>query len=352
MTPLIQARCETVRPEAGNVKVFTLRVQGGHFDFLQSLQAGKHVALSYPDTGGIVQQRLYSITRKPDDDLFEIAVKGSGRNSVSDHLHATLREGMTVPLQYVAGDISVDSILGYQRIAMIAGGIGITLPIALLRELAHRANKGQAVPYVQLLLSIPHVSDIPFLHELLALDLSASWFSLSVFVTRDNIRSSAQFKVGRPSSETLQHLQDPEAVVICGSYSFAQALREYTVQAHPVSRMLIEAFSPPAAPAVDIEPVPGSAPLQIHVPASGLTLSPEPGSSLLEMLEAGQVPIRSQCRAGICGACRVSIANSDGDCRFEPDFCLSDQDKAQGHALACCTFPLSGTLNVDIGTTS
>src|SRR5690606_26111109 len=213
MTPHIQARCETVRPEAGNVKVFTLRVQGGHFDFLRSLQAGKHVALSYPDTGGVIQQRLYSITRKPDADLFEIAVKGSGRNSVSDHMHATLREGMTVPLQYVAGDISVDSILGYQRIAMIAGGIGITLPIALLRELAQRARSGLPVPDVQLLLSIPRVSDIPFLHELLELDLTTAWFSLNVFVTRENIRSSAQFKVGRPSSEALQHLQDPQAVV-------------------------------------------------------------------------------------------------------------------------------------------
>lgn len=350
MTLHIQARCETVRPEAGNVKVFTLRVQGGHFDFLRSLQAGKHVALSYPDTGGTVQQRLYSITRKADADLFEIAVKGSGRNSVSDHMHATLREGMTVPLQYVAGDISVDSILDYQRIAMIAGGIGITLPIALLRELAYRDRNGQHVPRVQLLLSMPRVSDIPFLHELLELDLTTDWFSLSVFVTRENIRSSAQFNVGRPSPDTMQRLQDPQAVVICGSHGFAQALREYTAQAYPVSHMLIEAFSPPAAPVAGLAPAPDAAPLQLHVPSAGLTLSPEPGSSLLEMLEAGQVPIRSQCRAGICGACRVTI--SDGDCRFEPDFCLSEQDKAQGHALACCTFPLSGALNVDIGTTS
>ncbi|WP_454006783.1 2Fe-2S iron-sulfur cluster-binding protein [Alcaligenes sp. Marseille-Q7550] len=350
MTPHIQARCETVRPEAGNVKVFTLRVQGGHFDFLRSLQAGKHVALSYPDTGGVIQQRLYSITRKPDADLFEIAVKGSGRNSVSDHMHATLREGMTVPLQYVAGDISVDSILGYQRIAMIAGGIGITLPIALLRELAQRARNGLPVPDVQLLLSIPRVSDIPFLHELLELDLTTAWFSLNVFVTRENIRSSAQFKVGRPSSEALQHLQDPQAVVICGSHGFAQALRGSTAKPRPVSRMLIEAFSPPAAAPLDIAPQSGSAPLRISVPGSDLPLSPDPGPSLLEMLEAGQVPIRSQCRAGICGACRVKI--SDGDCRFEPDFCLSDQDKAQGHALACCTFPLSGALTVDIGSTS
>lgn len=350
MTAMIQARCETVRPEAGNVKVFTLRVQGGHFDFLQALQAGKHVALSYPDTGGTIQQRMYSITRVADPDLIEIAVKGSGRNSVSDHLHATLREGMSVPLQYVAGEISVNSIVGYERIAMIAGGIGITLPIALLRELAARAQDGLPVPQVHLLLSIARIADIPFLHELLQLDLGTSWFTLTVFVTQEKIRESAHFKVGRPSFENMEQLKDPQAVVICGSHGFAQALREYTIQAHPISHMLIEAFSPPAKAGVEILPEAGSPPLQINVRSTGQTLNPEPGSNLLEMLEAGDVPIRSQCRSGICGACRVQI--SEGEYRSEPDFCLSDQDKAQGHALACCTFPLSGAINVDIGTTS
>lgn len=148
----------------------------------------------------------------------------------------------------------------------------------------------------------------------------------------------------------MEQLKDPQAVVICGSHGFAQALREYTIQAHPISHMLIEAFSPPAKSGVEILPEAGSAPLQINVRSTGQTLSPEPGSSLLEMLEAADVPIRSQCRSGICGACRVQI--SEGEYRSEPDFCLSDQDKAQGHALACCTFPLSGAMNVDIGTTS
>lgn len=60
--------------------------------------------------------------------------------------------------------------------------------------------------------------------------------------------------------------------------------------------------------------------------------------------------MRSLCRAGICGHCRLKV--SQGHYTLEPDFCLTDKDKDEGYALACCTFPQSGTIKVDLTTTA
>ena len=70
------------------------------------------------------------------------------------------------------------------------------------------------------------------------------------------------------------------------------------------------------------------------------------GKSLLDMLESNGIAVRSLCRAGICGNCRIKV--SDGEYTLEPDFCLSDQDKDEGYALACCTFPQSGAIKVGL----
>ena len=78
-------------------------------------------------------------------------------------------------------------------------------------------------------------------------------------------------------------------------------------------------------------------------------LEPPAGKSLLEMLETSGIAVRSLCRAGICGHCRLKV--SEGHYTLEPDFCLTDKDKDDGYALACCTFPQSGTIKVELSTT-
>ena len=90
---IIQARCEHSHAEAGGIKVFALRANDADIGFLEALQPGGHVAIRYPDFSGTPQQRLYSITRKKEPDLFEIAVKSTGRHGVADYLHSTAKEG-------------------------------------------------------------------------------------------------------------------------------------------------------------------------------------------------------------------------------------------------------------------
>lgn len=346
MSADIQARCEAVHTESGGIKVFSMRVLSESMEFLRDLRPGKHVAIGYPDRFGMVKERLYSITNRPDEAMFEIAVKNTGRGGVSDNMHAALNEGTHISVRHVVGDITIDTVLGFECLGMIAGGIGVTLPIALLRELNRKANLGIRVPQTTLILCFPRVADAPFLQELLQLSLTAPWFKLQIHLTREDVVAAGPFASGRPSSASLLAMGQPQSVVICGSHAFAQSFREHVRACFPSASQQIESFTPPMPQL----PQAANELLQvcrIEIKHSKQIVEVESGKSLLEMLEGKDIPIRSQCRAGICGFCRIRIAG--GSSRFEADFCLSDGEKEMGYALACCTFPKSGTIHIEMG---
>ncbi|MBY0242298.1 MAG: 2Fe-2S iron-sulfur cluster binding domain-containing protein [Burkholderiaceae bacterium] len=334
-----------------------------------------------------MQQRMYSVTRKPAPDVFEIAVRHTGTQGVADRLHASLEQGAAVTLLYTGGDITVDAVLAHRQVLMWAGGIGVTLPIALLRELAQLARDGRPVPRVTLYLCCPRVQDVSFLHELLELDLTCDWFAMQVFITRQPIDSdSRHFRAGRPSDQMLAALPLPDAVLLCGGHQFALETRLRVRACFPHAQLLIESFSAPKAKAPTPSSVPLAMPVQlpagapaampldipldlplnealnapinmppdpptamparavIAIAGQALSWTADPGKSLLDNLEQQGVPIRSQCRSGICGSCRLRIIS--GDCRREADFCLDEQDVRDGYALACCTYPTAGELTV------
>lgn len=349
MNARISVRCDATAQEAGGVKIFALRLPAaanGDGHELHDIDPGRYVALEFSDMAGGVQQRMYSVTRKPAPDVFEIAVRRTGTRGVADHLHANLKEGANVTLLYTGGDITVDAVLAHREVLMWAGGIGVTLPIALLRELAQRAGHGEHVPHVTLYLCCTRITDVPFLHELLELDLTCAWFDMQVFITRQAIDAhSRHFHAGRPSDAMLRALPAPDAVLLCGGHQFAAETRGQVRTLFPQAALLIESFSAPSS-----RPVAESAPRElasIAVTGREGSLPADPGKSLLENLEQHGVPVRSQCRSGICGSCRLRIVS--GDCRRDADFCLDDNDVRQGYALACCTYPTQGQLTIALG---
>lgn len=349
----ISARCERAIVEAGEVKVFTLRLQGAETDFLETLQPGGYVAVDYPDVSGKQQQRLYSVTRKSTPELFEIAVKRTGHQGVSDSLHATLNEGSLIPISYAGGTITVSALDSARHVFMLAGGIGVTLPIALVRELAGLARAGIGVPHVTLFLCCPTVASIPFLLELLELDLTTAWFNIRIFITREDIKNaSSHFCAKRPSDMALRSVTSPDVIVICGGHEFASQNKSKTAQLFPNAKFLVESFTPPTASpgAAPVMPQ-GSGPRSVRVTVANVNgvLVTDTEKSLLQTLEDGGIPIKSQCRSGVCGRCRVKILS--GQCRREPDFCLDDHDKANGYALACCTYPVSEDVALAVGST-
>jgi ferredoxin-NADP reductase len=349
MNARVSVRCDSAAQEAGGVKVFALRLPSAAHEQCHDIDPGRYVALEYADMAGGVQQRMYSVTRKPAPDVFEIAVRRTGTHGVADRLHASLEEGAAVTLLYAGGDITVDAVLAHRQVLMWAGGIGVTLPVALLRELAELEKKGWPVPRVTLYLCCPRVQDVPFLPELLEMDLTCAWFDMQIFITRQPIdTNSKHFRAGRPTDDMLAALPAPGAVLLCGSHQFAVEARGRVRELYPHAELLIESFSAPKAepPAqTELRVVKESA--VIAIAGQEGCLPADPSRTLLENFEQHGVPVRSQCRSGICGSCRIRIVS--GDCRRDADFCLDDSDVSKGYALACCTYPTAGQLTVALG---
>ncbi|POF59498.1 flavodoxin, partial [Vibrio vulnificus] len=61
--------------------------------------------------------------------------------------------------------------------------------------------------------------------------------------------------------------------------------------------------------------------------------------TLLEHVENHGLTIAHSCRAGFCGACKVNVISGQV---HQPDVpALTEQEKREGKALACCCVPLT-----------
>ena len=306
---------------------------------------GRYLMLEYSDGAGRPRRACYSIVACPAAYQVEILVHRASDQGMSEGMHKHLVVGSLVLCTGVGGDITAPRFSDFDSLALLAGGIGLTLPLALIRELRGRAREQHRVPRVTLLLCTPALEAIPYLAELLALELTDHWFTLRIHVTREALyQGKGCIYRGRPEQSVLMALGECEGVVICGSQAFVSRMQQIMAMQHGKARCFVEAFSPPDAPtptsSVD------TAAVRVKVPSRGLDFDALTSVSLLEQLEAQGQLIRSQCRAGICGACKIRIV--EGECRREADFALSVKERQAGYALACCSFPMTDGLTIDI----
>lgn len=76
----------------------------------------------------------------------------------------------------------------------------------------------------------------------------------------------------------------------------------------------------------------------VNFAKSGQEILADGSSSILELAEQGGIKIRSGCRVGACGACKV--LTRQGQVRYDsPPQALSPKDQQAGYALACVAYP-------------
>ena len=124
--------------------------------------------------------------------------------------------------------------------------------------------------------------------------------------------------------------------------TFTSGLREWGVEPQ---RIHSETFGPAASSAPNViseprkrsglsRPAQGSGP-QIAFVRSGVTVSwDQQFSSLLELAEAFDIPVRWSCRTGVCHTCECSIVGGDVDYSPAPV-----EPPAAGNVLICCARP-------------
>lgn len=319
--------------ETDNVRTFRLAApDGGPIPF--AFQAGQFLNLSLQIDGKRVS-RSYTIASPPTRDAYvELTVKREDNGRVSRFLHDMLRTGHTVAVSAPAGRFTFDP-ASADAVLLIAGGVGITPVMSIVRDLTDRVWPGK----IDLVFSVRSPSDVIFSDELRFLAARHPNLDVHVTVTR-GAEANWSGSRGRVTAERLKVLVPGAAnrpAFVCGPDAMANAVRsELLALGVPAVRITLESFTPGAAtPAQDNSPdqSPDSTAPTVTFARSDRTALLPARKTVLDAAESVGVPIDYQCRSGICGTCRSRLLS--GRVTMPVRDALSDADAAEGFILAC-----------------
>jgi ferredoxin-NADP reductase/DMSO/TMAO reductase YedYZ heme-binding membrane subunit len=353
-------RVARIVQETPDVRTFRLASPDGNrlpFDYLP----GQHLFLSLQIAGKRVS-RTYTIASSPArPSCCELTIKREENGLASRHLHDTLREGGLLNVSAPAGRFTFDGAQS-TSIVLIAGGVGITPLMAILRYLTDQRWKGD----IYFLYSAKTPQDIIFRQELD--DLQRRFPNLHLLVTLTQAEGMHWAgRKGRITGELLtQTIPNLAArpVYICGPASMMEPtirlLRELGVPGdqikseafvaakraevtHPLSDSKTAPAPPATATFSSTSPAgdPGVPTLTFALSMKSAPLPPQ--KTLLEISEDAGLNIDFECRSGICGRCKTRLLA--GRVTMEVQDALDDVDKSNNFILLC---QASSTDNVTI----
>lgn len=325
------------------VKLFHFKVLGDAD--LESWLPGKHVNLYYPCAAAIVRKRSYSLTAHYETGVVEILVQKSHENGVSSFLHSNLRKGDIVFSDGVGGDVTVERFLNVQKVLMLAAGIGVTLPLAILRQLKELHEKQFPVPEVSLLLSISRLEELSVLDELLILVMTCSWFKMKIFVTKETLVGEAPyFKAQRLNeASVLDALCDVGIVLVCGGVKFTGQMKEFVARSGSEAEVIEESFYLESVAPVSQES--DECRIDVKVDGEVRSIQARKGDDVLTSLLSNGFQVKHKCRSGICGQC--SIKRLSGSFRYEETL-AEPINVDEGGVLACCSYPADDRVEVEL----
>ena len=299
-----------------NVVAFTLAAEDGQP--LPRWFPGAHIDVHMPS--GLVRQ--YSLNGDPGTrDFYRIAVRripDGGGGSIEMH---ELAVGATVTTLGPRNAFPL-SIPGYgsptQRFRFIAGGIGIT-PILPMLRMAERLNVGWSMVYVG-----RSLDSLPFVDEV-------AQYGDHVAIRTDDV-------CGLPTAdELLGDCPDRTAVYACGPAPMLTAIRSRLAGRDDVE-LHFERFAAP--------PVVDGRPFSATIASTGQVVEVGPEETLLAALQREGVPAPYSCQQGFCGTCRTRVVSGTVDHR---DTLLTDPERDAGTMLVCISrAPEGERLSLDL----
>jgi len=310
---LLVARAETI---ARDIRLLELRDPGG--GELPEFTAGAHVAVTAPNG----MRRQYSLCNDPADRTrYEIAVKRDaaghgGSASMADEVRA----GHLLPIEPPRNAFALAP--AAPAFLFIAGGIGITPIMSMVRQLAREGSR----PY-RLYYCTRSPEDTAFRDE-----LSAEPFRASVVIHHDG---------GDPARalDLWPVLEKPARahVYCCGPRPLLEAVRD--MSGHwPASAVHFESFVDAAA-----AQRPEDRAFTVLLARSGTRIEVPPGRSILEAMRAGGHDAPSSCESGTCGTCRTTLLSGEPDHR---DLVLTEEERAT-RIMICVSRARSPEIAID-----
>jgi ferredoxin-NADP reductase/DMSO/TMAO reductase YedYZ heme-binding membrane subunit len=325
--------------ETHDVKTFRLASPDGGtvpFDHV----AGQYLNLVLSIAGKRVN-RSYTIASSPTRNAYcEISVKRAADGYGSRHLHETWREGQRVKVSAPAGKF-VFTGTEAERVVLIAGGIGITPMMSVVRSLTDRGWRGD----IFLLFSVKAVRDVIFREELAYLQNRFPNLRVRVVVSRDpeTAWDGPRGQVTRDVIAGFIPNLTRGPILLCGPAPMMTAVRDILIgMGVPDSEVLQEKFvSRPevdtptgafASPAVE-DPLADGVSASIVFKRAGKTAELPREQTVLEAAEEAGVEIPFECRSGICGQCKTRLLA--GRVTMAVQDALTAVDRARGLILAC-----------------
>ena len=331
--------------ESATIKSFHL--QPGDGAGLLPHVAGQHLPIRIKLPGedkSII--RTYTLSVAPSDGIYRISVKRDGR--VSQFLHDNAAVGDVIEVRAPAGDFSIDA-RSTRPAVLLAGGVGITPLLAMLRHVVYEGLRKQRVRPVTLFYAARSQADRPFDKEIADLIGATKGVVRLVRVLSDttDAQEGRDYDVaGRIDMAMLTRFLpfNDYDFYLCGPAQFTQGLydglRSFNIAD---DRIQAEAFGPsslirtgqPTPAAVSFTTQPSEKPVPVVFTNSLKEARWTPGSgTLLELAEARGLEPEFSCREGNCGTCRTKLVKGAVAYVKQPTAKI-DADEV----LLCCAVP-------------
>lgn len=314
---LREVRVKRICYEAENINSYELVLPGG--GDLAAFTAGSHIDLHLQN--GMV--RSYSLVNDQDErHRYVIAVNkdGSSRGG-SSFVHETIKAGDIIAISTPRNNFALRE--DAERSVLIAGGIGITPLMSMIRRLERLAR-----PW-QLFYAARTRRAAAFLDDLRSIRPNAR-----VHTDFDDERAGQVFDL----AAVVARVPADAHVYCCGPLPMLDTF-ERAAAGRPADHVHVEYFQAKEAPALD-----GG--FEVRLAKSDRTIAIEPGKTILDaVLDAG-VSANFSCSEGVCGTCETRVIEGIPDHR---DLFLSPEEKAANKTIMiCCSGSKSPTLVLDL----
>lgn len=305
----------TRTPVATDTWCFELRDPNGAP--LPAFSAGSHVTVQTP--AGV--RRNYSLCSDPADTTrYQIGVKRDalgrgGSISMADQVH----QGDCLPVSVPRNNFALHP--RATEFLFVAGGIGITPILSMMRELRRSARAS-----FRLIYCTRDAAGTAFR------DLLQTEFGDRLQLHHDQGDLTQALDLW-PIFETPGNAQ----VYCCGPRGLMDAVAD--MSGHwPSSAIHFESFGAGASQNA------ANAPFTVRLHRSGTTVAVAADQSILEALRASGHAVASSCESGTCGCCRTVLLSGDAEHR---DMVLLDDEKAH-QIMVCVSRAHGGELVLDL----
>ena len=309
-TSMLRLRLEARRDLTEGITEFAFVSANG--EDLPGFTPGGHLTIETPSGA----MRRYSLIGDPGQtNRYVIAVKHevNGRGGSSSlHLQATIGDEF-----WIEAPINEFELIEAPSYLFIAGGIGITPVLSMVRELERRGHTDYHLVYCT-----RDPDQTAFLQELQSAERLGQ-----ITIHHD---------AGDPDQiyDFWPLLEEPSEAHIycCGPASLMEEIRD--MSGHwPMEAVHFESFAPVQVLRDDDRA------FTVRV-GDGTSIDVPADKTILESLRAHGLAIRSSCESGSCGTCKMSLLAGEVDHR---DLCLTDEER-RNHLMICVSRAFSDEL--------